>query len=204
MEIIDLLPAIAAGAIWGWIWFRNFREAGYARPGSLTLLMMLPLTAVPTAIWFIFREIQAHRRIARVAAGTAEPQSTKGWPDVTAGTGKIGRRSDSPDGPGNSPPQIPIHVTKLEYRVWRQPDVHPDDEIVQMKSHMSVADFHFRLNAQESGIHPLSIATRIQWTGETECSFTIEAPAPEDQLSSAWKTAAEMIDLQTVLATKPH
>src|SRR6185295_18389351 len=115
-----------------------------------------------------------------------------------------GARVGLPGRTRRSAPQMPIHVTKLEYRVWRQPDAHPDDEIVQMKSHMSVADFHFRLNAQESGIHPSSIATRIQWTGEAECSFTIEAPATEDQLSGAWKTAAEMIDLQTVLATKPH
>jgi len=203
MEVIDLLSVIAAGAIWGWIWFKNFREAGYARPGSLTVLMILPFTAVPTAIWFIFREIQAHRRIAREAR-TAEARNPKGWPDTNAGTGKRGQGSDFPGGLGDPPPQMPIHVTKLEYRVWRQPDAHPDDEIVQMKSHMSVADFHFRLNAQESGIHPSSIATRIQWTGEAECSFTIEAPATEDQLSGAWKTAAEMIDLQTVLATKPH
>ena len=200
MEIINLLPAIVAGAIWGWIWFRTFRAAGYARPGWLTVLMMVPLTAVPTLVWFIFREIQVHRRATRVAADTPTPE----WPNTTAGTEAKRRKSVSANGLRDLPLQMPANLTKLEYRVWRQPELHPDDEIVQMKGQMSVADFQFRLNAEGSGIHPSSIATQIHWTGETECSFTIEAPAPEEALESAWKTAAELIDLRTVLATKAH
>jgi hypothetical protein len=210
MEIIDLLPAIVAGAIWGWIWFRTFREGGYARPGWLTMLVMVPLTAVPTLVWFTFREIQAHRRAARVAAGPATPDESGRMlgsapaPEVKSDAEAIRRKPVLANGPRDLAFQTPLNLTKLEYRVWRLPELHPEEEIVQMKGQMSVADFHFRLNAQGSGIHPLSIATKIQWTGEAECSFTIEAPAPEEALSSAWKTAAELIDLRTVLATKAH
>lgn len=202
MEIVDLLPAIVAGAIWGWIWFRTFRTAGYARPGWLTVLMMLPLTALPTLVWFIFREIQVHRRVARADAGTAETQSGRGWPSSVAGTETTRKKPDSLERLGGSPIQIPIDVTKLEYRVWRQPELDPDDEITPMKGQMSVADFHFRLNAEESGIQPLSIATQIHWTGEAECRFMIEAPAPEEGLSMAWEKSVVLIGLQTELATK--
>jgi hypothetical protein len=93
---------------------------------------------------------------------------------------------------------MPANVTKLEYRVWRQVDeVHPGDDILQVKGQLSMADYHFRVNAGDAGIDPLSISTHIEWTGELECRFTIEAPASEEVLSAAWKKAVELMGLRT-------
>ena len=122
MEIIYFLPAISFVVLWGWIWFRIFREAGYASPGWLTVLFIVPFTTVPTLLWFLFREkpIQMQRRAARVAAGTATPdevertlgyaialevrgnparaseiydQIAKGWPDTEEGAEAIRRKT---------------------------------------------------------------------------------------------------------------
>lgn len=80
MDIIYLLPSkLVITALWAAIWFRTFTEAGYAKPGWLTVLMIVPITAIPTLVWFLLREkpIQLHRRATRVAAETATPDDVE-------------------------------------------------------------------------------------------------------------------------------
>ena len=92
--------------------------------------------------------------------------------------------------------------TKLEYRVWQQADESYRDEILELKGRLSMADYRFRVNAEQGGIDPLSITTHIEWTGELECRFTMEAPAPEEALSMAWEKSVSLIGLRTELVTK--
>ena len=99
MVIIYLLPAILFGVIWGWIWFRIFKEAGYTRPGWLTMLMIVPITAVPTVLWFLIREkpIKRQRRAARVADGTAtldEVERMLGFALTLEASGKTSRAAE--------------------------------------------------------------------------------------------------------------
>jgi hypothetical protein len=90
--------------------------------------------------------------------------------------------------------------TKLEYRVWRQADpMQPGGEILQMKSHMTMADYHFRVNAERAGIDPRGITTEVRWTGETECRFAIAADAPSEALSRAWEKSVALLGLRTEL-----
>jgi hypothetical protein len=65
--------------------------------------------------------------------------------------------------------QIGMSLTKLEYRVWRQADEHP--EIQQMKGQLSMADDRIRVDAERLGIDPLNISIQIDWTGETGLSL---------------------------------
>ena len=88
-----------------------------------------------------------------------------------------------------------MFVTKREYRVWRN-EV-DSDEILDLKHHLTLADYRMRANAEGLGIDPLTISTETNWTGEAECRFTIKAPAPEEALAAAWRLAAAHIGLRT-------
>ena len=96
-----------------------------------------------------------------------------------------------------------MSLTKLEYHVWRQvEEVHRGDDVLQVKGQLSMADYHSRVNAGDAGIDPLNISTHIEWTGELECRFTIEADAPAEALSAAWEKSVAHIGLRTELVTK--
>ena len=71
-----------------------------------------------------------------------------------------------------------------------------------MNNELTMADYHFRRNAQDDfGIDPWNITTQIQWTGEAECQITFISDASEEVLSLAWKSAAALIGLQTERVT---
>lgn len=88
-----------------------------------------------------------------------------------------------------------MSITKLEYRVWCE--AYDRGAVRPMKNEMTIADYRFRLNANNLDMDPTKITTQIQWTGDTECLFTIEAEAPAEALSSAWETAAARRGLRT-------
>ena len=69
------------------------------------------------------------------------------------------------------------------------------DAILHMKSYVTMADYHFRVNMERLGVEPKTVATRMQW-GEGECRFEIEAPATEETLSIAWDEAVRLVGLQ--------
>ena len=97
------------------------------------------------------------------------------------------------------------HLTKLEFRVWRPMDeLHGSPAIIEMRRQLRMADYHFRESAQDGfDIDPLHISTRINWTGEAECLFIIEAPATEGAISLAWRSAVATIGLRTERITTP-
>jgi hypothetical protein len=108
-------------------------------------------------------------------------------------------RADEPGGAGSG---VGMSITKLEFHVWRPPDESRHDEILQLKNQMTMADYHFRRNAQDDfGIDPLTITTQIRWIGEAECQITCISDASEEVLSLAWKSAVALIGLQTERVT---
>jgi hypothetical protein len=68
---------------------------------------------------------------------------------------------------------------------------------------MVVVDYRLRVNLRALGIDATMISTKIRWTSDLECHFTIEAHEPAELLSHAWKGAAEAIGLRTQLLSLP-
>ena len=86
-------------------------------------------------------------------------------------------------------------MTKLTYRIF-PPSTKTDvsDPILQINSNVTMADYRFRVNAEQLGIDPMTIATRMQW-GDDECRFEIEADAPAATLSAAFADAVRSTGL---------
>jgi hypothetical protein len=74
----------------------------------------------------------------------------------------------------------------------------PGDAVLQMKGHATMADYHFRVNAERLGVDLSTLITRIEWPEEKpgECRFMIEAPAAEETLSLALGEAVRLIGLR--------
>jgi hypothetical protein len=90
-----------------------------------------------------------------------------------------------------------LPITKLWYRISRPIDEpRRQDAILQMKGQLSMADYHFRVNAERLGVDPLTVATRIEW-GEGKCYFVVEAHAAEETLALALDEAVRLIGLRS-------
>ena len=86
-------------------------------------------------------------------------------------------------------------MIKLAYRIFPSPTkAHGGDPILQINSNVTMADYRFRVNAEQLGIDPMTIATRMQW-GDDECRFEIEADAPAATLSAAFADAVRSTGL---------
>src|SRR5712664_847366 len=90
-------------------------------------------------------------------------------------------------------------ITRLLYRVWRPVDAsRRRDPIMQMKSMVMMANYHFRRNVERIGIDLKSVTTRVHWDkgDEGECRLEIEAPASEETLSMALGDAVQLVGLR--------
>jgi hypothetical protein len=94
-------------------------------------------------------------------------------------------------------------LIKLEYRVWYPASTGRTDPVVEMRSAMVIVDHRLRVNVRALGIDATMISTKIRWTADLECHFTIEAREPAQLLSHAWKRAVEAIGLRTELLCPP-
>ena len=87
----------------------------------------------------------------------------------------------------------PTPPAKSFFKQWDGP--RHGDAIWHMKSYVTMADYHFRVNAERLGVDVKHVTIRTLW-GDGEWRFVIEAPASEETLSLAWDKAVRLVGLQ--------